>query len=793
MRTAVKIFILSSAVFAGSPDILGDVRVNGKPVHEIVISASAGKYEKLAAGELAEILLKMTGSSLKIVGEEKFTSKRNAIHIGETSFAKSAGLHSKNYGREEWELKTVGNDLVIQGGFPVGALYGVYALLEKYGVYFLSFDQSAIPRIQDLDLKDLNERRKPAFDGRSIYTAFIPASRGNKFDRKNIAAEYRFRLRNMISSGDDYKGIYDNIRFGSHTFYYYVSPKEYFKTHPEYFSMNEQGKRFVGKISGWQGGQLCLSNRDVREITLASLRKFIREDRSRLPKEEWPLIYDLSQMDNTDYICKCPKCREIIEEEGCDAGLLLRYVNHVAKEIRKEYPDISLRTFAYVSTEKVPKITKPEKNVIIFFCDVYSYSDPFKPLEHAVNKKQLAKLKAWTRIGTPVMFWDYWNFFENFPARLDDLTDATSANMKLLRGLGVKALFNEAERGFVSPQSFFDYHFFIAAQLMRNPDADLKKLTDIFFRAYYGPAEKEVRRYYERLRTAVSKEQTPKYWVNGVCWRFATSRFVMESYDLLKQAEKKIPRGRDAFRRRVHEEMIPVLLLIVGNPETVSMFRKKGIERADLVRELKDCMEEYRMKYAPASDAYSAAKRKRILSAVESNIPVPEKFKSVPSNQLFIIGHPFYRRTSPEYMKCSEDPDACSGKTFRIIEHDPKTHRIEAQPAWRDSRFFGIHNFDIKGTGGSVHIGEIPQDEKYHWYCIRNAKIGSGTWFWGMKWMLSINISHAYILSDGNKDINTRDVWFNVKYEGPAYVRGSKKENALCVELVVVTPPGAVK
>ena len=181
------------------------------------------------------------------------------------------------------------------------------------------------------------------------------------------------------------------------------------------------------------------------------------------------------------------------------------------------------------------------------------------------------------------------------------------------------------------------------------------------------------------------------------------------------------------------------------------------------------------------------------MSAVENRIPVPEKFKSLPADQLFIVGYPFYRVTSPQYMKNAAEPDTISGRTFRIIEHDQKTHLIETAPVWRDPRFFGIHNFDIKGTAGSVHIGRIPQDEKYHWYCIRHAKIGSRTWFWGMKWMLSFDISHAYILADGNKEINTRDVWFNAKYEGPAYVKGSKKKNALCVELVVVTPPGAIK
>ena len=57
--------------------------------------------------------------------------------------------------------------------------------------------------------------------------------------------------------------------------------------------------------------------------------------------------------------CQCAKCKAIEEEEGSPSGLLLRFVNAVAADIAKEYPDFLMETLAYQYTRKAPKITRP--------------------------------------------------------------------------------------------------------------------------------------------------------------------------------------------------------------------------------------------------------------------------------------------------------------------------------------------------------------------------------------------------------------------------------------------------
>ncbi len=102
---------------------------------------------------------------------------------------------------------------------------------------------------------------------------------------------------------------------------------------------------------------------------------------------------------------------------------------------------------------------------------------------------------------------------------------------------------------------------------------------------------------------------------------------------------------------------------------------------------------------------------------------------------------------------------------------------------------FGVSNVTEKKTK-RIDVGEeIPQDEKYHWYCIRNCKIGPSTVFWAWAWLTRCDLGKVYM--DG-KD-NLYDVWFSLKIVGPSYVRDSRKEDDFFVECVILTKPGTVK
>ena len=95
------------------------------------------------------------------------------------------------------------------------------------------------------------------------------------------------------------------------------------------------------------------------------------------------------------------------------------------------------------------------------------------------------------------------------------------------------------------------------------------------------------------------------------------------------------------------------------------------------------------------------------------------------------------------------------------------------------------------GCPGKVDLllKSVPPDEKYHWFRLPGSiTLTALSYFWGHGWAIQAKTSHWYILADGDPEDNTWDeVWMSAKFTGPAYVPGSVKENAVWVDMVVLT------
>ena len=66
---------------------------------------------------------------------------------------------------------------------------------------------------------------------------------------------------------------------GVHTFGHFISAKEFAAAHPEYFSMDAADKRMTDDMGNKQLWiQLCVTNPDVRRITLERAKQMLRDD-----------------------------------------------------------------------------------------------------------------------------------------------------------------------------------------------------------------------------------------------------------------------------------------------------------------------------------------------------------------------------------------------------------------------------------------------------------------------------------------------------------------------------------
>ena len=746
--------------------------------------------EKEAAGELKTHLDKITGGNFTIVEEKDFAGDKPAIYLGETEFAKKHGIDFNAFAPEEWLVKTVDGSLIVGGSKMNGTLFGVYDLLEnQLGCHWFTFDSTHIPHNPDLQLGSLDIRKQPSFAYRyitsnqhrvqSVIAAHVTPETSQAYASFDKRSRGHRNLRSPLSTSKQYRFC--------HNFHVFVSPEKYFKTHPEYFSMNEKGERF-----STHPAQLCLSNPAVWEITLDSLRAFIKKDRETLPVDQWPVVYDISQMDSSAFICRCPECTKITEREGDESGLILTYINHVAREIAKEYPEIKIRTFAYTITENAPKALRPEPNVIIQWCDLYTRSDCYRPLTSSVNVRQKAQLAGWSAIGAHIAVWDYWNmgiltmpFFK--PPRVETMVDAIAPDLRHFKETGVVSMFIEFETYPDSnPQNFADLQVWIGHQLLLDLDRDPEALIALFMDKHYGPAARPMTKFLNALHEAIRTEKASLFYVvNPARPNTLNKEFLAQAHQWLTEARDLTEPGSD-YRKRVEKEMITPLAVMLLNPQ----FQIPGRDAMlALYRELRNSrIERY---YPPDVQAKLKERLAQDLLDFEIvDIPTPPEFAQVPEKDLRKFA---YTKFSKVYLKGDlhdfrvADPDSPVGKAMTAPptrEHDMKTPVNNMFPTR-----FGVHDPTTK-KDIAFDIPKIPADEKYHWYKVGTFEVGPGTYVHGFFWLMKADISSVYGLADGVADFNKWEVWVSAKYTGPAYVKGSTKPNQIFWDQVILKRPG---
>lgn len=405
---------------------------------------------RYGAQELQSTLKQITGADFKIVNQPQSSSAMILI------------FSDPKLKEEEYALKLVGGNLVISGGGKRGPLYGCYTFLQDVlGCRWFTSKIARIPKNPNLAVSSLNIHDKPAFEYRDPY--WTEAFDGTWAARNKVNGAF-------ITVGDERGG---KVTYGKfvHTFWEIINPKDYFKDHPEYFSF-VNGKRQDGYT------QLCLTNPDVLKITVDKVKEWVKEN----PKAT---IFSVSQND-TYSNCQCENCLKIEKEEESPAGPLLRFVNKVADEVGKAYPNVLIDTLAYQWSEKPPKTEKPHKNVRVRIAPIGAcFSHPLNVCDK--NKTPLANLQAWSKITNQLYVWHYCTDFAGYLQPLPCI-DEIIGDVKLFRDSGVVGLFDEGAYPPGGGADMAELKSYLLARLMWNPDLDPKPIIAEFLEGVYGAA-----------------------------------------------------------------------------------------------------------------------------------------------------------------------------------------------------------------------------------------------------------------------------------------------------------------
>ena len=795
LSLVLGVLVATSTAFA-APSL--KLASGGKALFKIAVAAEQNRLDEFAAEDLQSYLGRMAGAEFAVVKESELPKGASAIYLGRTAKAASLGLSSEKYGREEWVIKCPDDkSLVITGGRPVGAFYGAWAVLNHLGCYPLTWDQDAIPKAPELTYDGFEEQRKPAFGGRLIYDRQIGPVVNHAKDKNMLDVYYRWILRNYINGRQNnaripyhVNGVFNIPHYPQyHSMESYLPADKYFKEHPEYYWMTESGLRLPPPRPNYDGG-LCLSNPDVVRLVTARLLEMIKEDRATIPKDEWPYVYDISKLDGAKYFCKCPECLKIVEAEGSQQCLLYHFLNQIADAVAKEYPDIIIRTFGYANESEKPNRSKPRDNIMLWVGDNYTKSDCFRPLTHPINEQSRAQLQLVMKDGKKFMIWDYWNlggphYFT--PPRVETIFDALQPDLRYFREIGGTDMFLEASLDSAAPQNFMNLNYFVANQLMVDPDRDAEKLAEVFIRYYYGPTSELMLSWFKEIRAGVAAEPRRQPSMGAAQWSYCDADFLLKSYLALKKAAQSLPEG-DIYRRRTEYEMIvPIWVAFVDRKNCEPKFKEAGISFDDLHLELQKYVKSFMTRYGcdekRIQKAYEVDFEERFNKLVFKPI-VPEQFKDIPEKDIFILNY-FDFILKPSYgAGIVTDKEAASGRAFCGAHPFDDFHGPAKVIAASGKHQFKTTYFEA--AGAKCLIEEVPQDEKYHWYKMEGKAVikeKSGC-FWGQGWAI-----HANVTSHFDKEVPQNNiwntVWFRAKFTGPAYVPSSTKKNGIYIDQVV--------
>ena len=453
--------VVGRAAEASSLQIVKSRKANAT----IVLGHDAIASERFAAKQLCDCIKQISGAELPVTDTAPAHGIR--IYIGQTAAVRKLlpGFDWNTLKYDGILLRSIGSDIVLSGDRPRGSIYAVQELLEnQLGVRWYAADETHIPKLANISISSLNTCYTPKLMYREAYFHNVMQEDGT--------FPVHLRMNGNHQQIKSEMGGHFAILGFVHTMSQLLQPDNYFGSHPEWYALRD-GKRVPD-------AQLCLSNAEMRKQMVVRALEWIKQ-------EPDAGIISISQNDNLCY-CQCEQCKQLVKQTGSQSGALISFVNEVAAEIEKHYPDYLVETLAYQYTRHAPKKVKPRDNVIIRLCSIECNFG--QPMTHKDNASFYKDMVDWGKIAKRLYIWNYVVNFSsyliphpNFEYLGDDLRTFTKNN--------VIGMFEQGDF-FNRDCTMYPLKIYLLAKLMWNPELrDIDVMKD-FMDGYYGPAGKQL-------------------------------------------------------------------------------------------------------------------------------------------------------------------------------------------------------------------------------------------------------------------------------------------------------------
>ncbi len=766
---------------------------NGKTDYVIVLPSAPSEVDAYAVGKLREYLKQMTGAEFPEAALGAMPARRPAIFVGMSAPAlKRLGEDPlADLKPQEHVARSMGRDVFLYGQGVHGNLNAVMMFLEDVlgWRWYSVFCKPVVPHRPTLSLKPFRLRRGFSFAYREVglrynFDFYYQHGINMGFDRL-----IRKRMKRGGKNQPEFVSRLRNDKF-VHASFAYIPPspksryaksfdwlehKNYFETHPDFFSVDSGGRRVSNR-------QLCFSNPALRKELTNNILKHIEVSPDNA-------IITLDAADHPGKFCYCPGCQALEKKYQSPGGPIYDYLVELCRALKAAHPRVMVKTLAYrrSQTQKPPALPAGQKlpdNLIVSFapiedCYFADWTHPDPRIQETYRD-----LVAWRKVAAHLWAWLYPNPWGTGAVMPVGNVQRIITNMRLMHQAGVSGVFTD-HNGFLERAGWSELQSYLLYKLMQDVQCDTDAIIQEFTDYMYAAAGPLVRQYLAELEQGRKAMAALPPQV-----RYKSSEYDLRTFPYL--TVENICRWQtlfDAMERRVAGQADPLL-----NVRTL----RRELDFATLWRwfDLKKRYPAYFRDYRPFADRIEAVNQakapagmkprplgKRALADFIAIIqgggmekPLPAQFDGIdrPRIRTFLPAN----KGRGKGPRCVADPDAARGYAVTVDRPDMPFQ-------------FGFYQWKSRNPSSGAHGPRVSLSSDditpgvYRLYKLGTITVSPDCviWFSAKSWLTNLSLGDRLYEPGGD---NTWTAYVSLKFEGPAYAGAEKNDRVLVDRIILV-------
>lgn len=496
------------------------ITIIDKPIgaYRIVLRKNATPAENFAADELRKYIYKMTGDSLDIV------------HGGKSGLFLTIARKEDEF-NDGFTIKATKGGLRFTGRNRRGIIYAVYDFIERMGYRFFSAEfackgyergdyMAAEEYLFDDTDKTIDETffvdETPALYYRDAFTYAVTHDADFPKFRLNAESWGLHRLKEEWGGGHDFCGA------AGHSFSAMLPSCVYFDKHPEFFAEIDGKRKKNDTGSFLNEPQLCLTNTELPDFLTKKMAEMLRK--------RYKNFISLSQSDS-DWFCQCETCRASYKKYGY-FGTLLRFVNVVAENLKKEFPHVRVHTYCYEHTADVDGKTKAADNVLVQYCPRPCHRHSLYDPSCEPNVRVAERLRLLEKSSRELFIYDYRGCSDYALMMLPDIRYLRD-QMRCYAESGVKGIYSEMNIFSCMQPSMEELRLYLFSKLTWNPymsEETYNRHIDEFLEGFYGKGWRKMRAFLEKYQ-----DEATNYHIDS-----ANATMVDENCEYVRRADGRL-------------------------------------------------------------------------------------------------------------------------------------------------------------------------------------------------------------------------------------------------------------